>query len=262
VLGHRGEPGGILLGEQPLEEAGHLGLERGDRAVDALDPALDRGGVCLELVLQVALATADPILGLLPDLSDLRLGPLADSGHVLVGVPTEGGGFIGGPSVDLLDVSLRFTLEPGEGLLAGGLGGRLHRLRQVGQELAGSGARRRGRRTLRSSGRAGGLGGGKVGLGCWHGSRLRGVGRRARCVVVAVDVGPRIGGRGRFVGHGLVVVVVAFVGAPGEPEAGSRIGRRHGAFVSSPSGLDGVWGVSACSQAWTVRCSPLEVPPV
>ena len=78
-LGHRGEPRRILLAEQLLEEAGHLGLEAGDAGLDVLDLVLDAGGMLLDLVLESALRTADPPLGLLADAGDLGLGPLADA---------------------------------------------------------------------------------------------------------------------------------------------------------------------------------------
>ena len=45
--------GWVALGEQALEEGGHLGLEGRDAGVDPLDASLDDAGVVLELALEI-----------------------------------------------------------------------------------------------------------------------------------------------------------------------------------------------------------------
>ena len=68
---------------------------------------------------------------------------------IVVGLLAEIGRLGRGRGVDVLDVRLRLRVEPGERVLAGGLSGSLHGLRQVGHELvrlAGGRGRRRGRK--------------------------------------------------------------------------------------------------------------------
>jgi hypothetical protein len=150
VLGHRGEVGGIVLGEEALEELRHLVLEPADPALDALDLALDHRRVLLDLGLEPALASGDLRLGLLADPGDLLLRPLADRGDVVVGLAAERVRLGRRALVDLLDVGLRLGLELAQRVVPGILGGRLHGLREVGEELAGllGRRRRRGRRRL------------------------------------------------------------------------------------------------------------------
>ena len=117
LLGHRRERRGIFLGEEALEEGGHLVLEGGDAGADAFDAALDDAGVVLELALEVGLAGGDARLGLFADAGDLGLRPLADRGDVVVGGPAQLGDLLGGAGLDLLDGGLRLGGEALEGLV-------------------------------------------------------------------------------------------------------------------------------------------------
>ena len=86
-----------------------------------------RGGPCASVIFG---------LGLLADPGDLGLRPLADRGDVVVGRAAEVGGLGRRAAVDLLDVGLRVGLELAQVRVPRLLGGGLHRLREVGEELA------------------------------------------------------------------------------------------------------------------------------
>ena len=134
-LGHGRDAGRVGLGQQPLEERVHLGLERLDGPGDALPARLDDGGMGVDLAIEDALASGDPGFGLFADARDLGLGPVADRGDVVVGAAAQAGRLDRGGRLDLLDGDLRIGDEARHGLVARGLGGGLHRLAQVGHEL-------------------------------------------------------------------------------------------------------------------------------
>ena len=86
LLGHRGQPGGVVLAFEALTVGGHGRLEPDDLGTDLVDAAVDRGGVPGELVLEGRLAGGDGCVGLVLDPGDLGLGPLADRGDVVLGL--------------------------------------------------------------------------------------------------------------------------------------------------------------------------------
>ena len=182
------------------------------------------------------------LLGLLADPGDLGLGPVADAGDVVIGLAAQVGGLGGGVGLDGLDVGLGVRGELLERVGSGALGGRLHRLGQVGHELvrlAGGGraAATASRLGAGGSGRVGGRGPGVGGRRGSLGGVVRGGGRRVDHVgpfglLAGTGVGVRLGRRsvsglgdragisGRLVGLGVVL-------APGEPEPGLGLGRGH-----------------------------------
>ena len=254
VLGHRREVGRVVLAEEALEELRHLLLEGRNPRLDELDLALDHHAVLLDLGLEAALASRDPGLGLLADPGDLGLRPLTDRGDVVVGLAAEGVRFGRGALVDLVDVDLGVGLELAQRRVPGLLGGRLHGLGEVGQELARA---LRGRR-LRHFGRGGrlDLGGGRV-RGRIGDGRVRAPGRVVGRRVLRSHA-PRVLGRGRvrlgpatadlrggsidLVGLGLFDVRT--LRAPREPEAGAGVGLSHGCGAS-PMTARGFQGVGA-----------------
>ena len=149
-LGHRRETRRVVLGEEALEERGHVGLEGRDARLDALDAALDLGGVRLDLALEHFLPMGHALVGLLADPRDLGLGPLADRRDVVIGLLAQLGRLVSRAGVDALDVGLRLGREPLERVGARRLGSDLHGLGEVGHELVG--LARRGRARGRASG--------------------------------------------------------------------------------------------------------------
>jgi hypothetical protein len=191
----------------------------------------------------------DPILGLLPDPGDLGLRPVLDPGHFLFRMPPEGVRVGGGPSLDLLDLRGPFDPELLQGGCAGLLGGRLHRMGQVDEELRGSpGGRRRGDRDLGDGHR----------LGNGRRRRIGRLVRRSRLLGLAgrwldgLGVLRRKDGRLRIHGlrlarEGLVCLVEGWcpIRTPREPEARSRFGGGHVAR-SSCSRLVGASPLTQC----------------
>ena len=118
--------GGVLFGDQALEEVGHLGLEGVDATLDALDASLDVGRVGVDLALEASLAVGDALVGLFADPGDLGLGPVADRRDVIVGLLAQLGRLDGGRRVDRLDVGLGIGAEARERVGLGGLRRALH----------------------------------------------------------------------------------------------------------------------------------------
>ena len=158
-LGHRRDPGRVLLGVQALEEGRHLGLEGGDHGRHPFGASLHGGRVGLHLGIEPGLARGDARLGLFADARDLGLRPLADRGHVVVGLAAQVGHFAGRAGVDLFDDGLGLDLEARHRLVPRMLRRRLHRAAQLGHELrrAASGCGARLLRVVRRWGWSGGV---------------------------------------------------------------------------------------------------------
>ena len=176
-LGHRRQPGGIVLVLEAGGVGSHRGVVGGRGALDLADALVDRRGVTRELLVQRDLAGIDLVLGLHLDPGDLGARPLLDPGDVLVAAAAERALALLRTGADLRDHGRDVGVDLGQRLLTRRLRRRADRRGQVGHQLRRLLGRRRSRRRdgrgLDHLGLLGVDGGGRIG----GGRRVAGVGR-------------------------------------------------------------------------------------
>ena len=274
ALGHRGEAGRILLGEQALEEGGHLGLEAGDAALDALDALLDERGVRLDLALERGLAvrrccsSVSSRMRAISALDHSRMAATSSSAAV-----AELVGLVGRAAWIASMCALASAWKLREGLVARDSAAVCMAFVRSAMNLFGlrvGGGLDRGAGSPRGAAdRSSGGWAASIGVSFTRAARCpRACGaRRSPRDPSSASVswlGDGLVGRGRRrLGRGVGRVGLVPLGAPREPEAGSGVGRGHASGSSVGSGRVGdVQGVAACCQPWLVWWSPLEVPAV